>query len=165
LLANSRQADLIGSKIIQNLRKVSNDQVSFHGYGGEYMKREGFEPTVDFDLDLMADKTFHTYRKTKPNQESLYFKWNPMNLVNKHYVRQTDDTYTNLMRVDLPKRIFQSRPDLVLNIDNEYMTFMLMDELKSKFLTQTHQKAALFRVLPKQRHPDALEALPVSFCA
>ena len=30
----------------------------------------------------------------------------------------------------MPKRIYQSRPSLILNIDNEYMTFMLMDELK-----------------------------------
>ena len=42
LLANSRQADLIGSKIIQNLRRVSGDSVSFHGYGGDWMKKEGF---------------------------------------------------------------------------------------------------------------------------
>jgi len=32
----------------------------------------------------------------------------------------------------LPKRIYQSRPNLILNIDNEYMTFLLMDEIKSK---------------------------------
>ena len=37
------------------------------------------------------------------------------------------------MNVEMPKRIFQSRPDLILNIDNEYMTFLLMDEIKSKF--------------------------------
>jgi len=99
LLANSRQADLIGSKIIQNLRRVSGDKVSFHGYGGDWMKKEGFEPTLEFDLDVMADKTFHTYRKTKTANEDLYFKWNPGNLVNKHYVRQTDDAYNNMMRV------------------------------------------------------------------
>ena len=28
------------------------------------------------------------------------------------------------------KKIFQQRPSLVLNIDNEYMTFLLMDELR-----------------------------------
>lgn len=37
-----------------------------------------------------------------------------------------------LMNIELPKRIYQSRPDLVLNIDNEYMTFLMMDELRSK---------------------------------
>ena len=51
MLANSRQADLIGSKIIQNLRRVSGDSVSFHGYGGDWMKKEGFEPTMEFDID------------------------------------------------------------------------------------------------------------------
>ena len=56
LLANSRQADLIGSKIIQNLRRVSGDSISFHGYGGDWMKKEGFEPTLDLDIDIFADK-------------------------------------------------------------------------------------------------------------
>ena len=38
ILANSRQADLIGSKIIQNLKTVSGDQVEFFGYGGSWMQ-------------------------------------------------------------------------------------------------------------------------------
>lgn len=53
MLANSRQADLIGSKIMQNLRAVSNDSVHFTGYGGEWMKKEGFEPTIDLDMDML----------------------------------------------------------------------------------------------------------------
>ena len=98
LLANSRQADLIGSKIIQNLRRVSGDQVVFHGYGGDWMKKEGFEATLDFDIDLLADKQFHTYRRTKTAHEAMYFKWNPMNLINKHYVRKTDDAFENVSK-------------------------------------------------------------------
>lgn len=96
LLANSRQADLIGSRIIQNLRRVSGDSVQFTGYGGEWMKKEGFEPTIDMDMDMLTDKQFHTYRKTKSANEAIYFKWNPMNLVNKGYVRKTDDAFNNV---------------------------------------------------------------------
>ena len=96
MLANSRQADLIGSKIMQNLRAVSNDSVHFTGYGGEWMKKEGFEPTIDLDMDMLQDKQFHTYRKTKTANEAIYFKWNPMNFVNKAYVRNTDDAYNNV---------------------------------------------------------------------
>ena len=96
LLANSRQADLIGSKIMQNLRRVSGDTVSFHGYGGDWMKKEGFEPTMEFDIDVMCDKQFHTYRKTKSANENIFFRWNPMNLINKGYVRKTDDAYANV---------------------------------------------------------------------
>ena len=102
MLANSRQADLIGSKIIQNLRKASNDSVTFHGYGGEWMKKEGFEPTIEFDIDMMTDKQFHTYRKTKTAHEALYFKWNPMNLINKDYVRKTNDAYDNVSVFSYP---------------------------------------------------------------
>lgn len=36
----------------------------------------------------------------------MYFKWNPMNLINKGYVRKTDDAYENMMNVELPKRIY-----------------------------------------------------------
>jgi len=34
------------------------------------------------------------------------------------------------MAQDLGKKIFQSRPDLILNIGNEYLTFMLMDHIR-----------------------------------
>jgi hypothetical protein len=37
------------------------------------------------------------------------------------------------MEQDLPKKIYQGRPDLILNIDNEYMTFMLMDNLRKYY--------------------------------
>ena len=60
------------------------------------MKKEGFEPTIDFDIDLMQDKMFHTYRKTKTAHEAMYFRWNPLNLVNKGYVRKTDDVFENV---------------------------------------------------------------------
>ena len=39
---------------------------------------------------------------------------------------------SQMMHVEVPRKIFQSRPDLILNIDNEYMTFLLMDEIRSK---------------------------------
>ena len=37
------------------------------------------------------------------------------------------------MDAGLPKRIYQSRPSLILNIDNEYMTFMLMEEIQKYY--------------------------------
>ena len=62
------------------------------------MKQEGFDPTIEVDIDQFADKTFTTYRKTK-TQEQLYFKWNPWNLINKHYTRQTDDVRDSVSMV------------------------------------------------------------------
>lgn len=35
------------------------------------------------------------------------------------------------MNVELPKKIYQTRPSVILNIDNEFMTFKLMDDMKS----------------------------------
>ena len=47
------------------------------------------------------------------------------------------------MNVELPKKIYQSRPDLILNIDNEYMTFLMMDNLQSKYLCPSTQLSSL----------------------
>lgn len=79
---------------------------------------------------MMLDKTFHTFRKSKTVNENFYFKWNPFNLVNKHYTRRGDQVYDLLMEANVPKRIYQSRPSLVLNIGNEYLSFMMMEELR-----------------------------------
>lgn len=96
------------------------------------MKGAGFSQDFDFNIDGLLDKTFHSYRKSKTSQERVHYKWNPFNLVNKHYTRNADQAYDNMMESELPKRIYQSRPDLVLNIGNEYLTMMLMEELKGK---------------------------------
>lgn len=94
ILANSRQGDLIGSKIIHNLKKISGDHgFTTSGYGGEWMKKEGFEPTVEFDIGNFMDKTFTTFRKGKVHNENIFFRWNPFNLINKHYTRNTDQIY------------------------------------------------------------------------
>eukprot|EP00352_Strombidinopsis_acuminata_P007470 CAMPEP_0176366870 /NCGR_PEP_ID=MMETSP0126-20121128/21482_1 /TAXON_ID=141414 ORGANISM="Strombidinopsis acuminatum, Strain SPMC142" /NCGR_SAMPLE_ID=MMETSP0126 /ASSEMBLY_ACC=CAM_ASM_000229 /LENGTH=500 /DNA_ID=CAMNT_0017724463 /DNA_START=72 /DNA_END=1574 /DNA_ORIENTATION=- len=133
-MANSRQGDLIGSKVMQKLRVVSGqDNLKFFGYGGQWMKKEGLDSTIDIDMNMFMDKTFVTYRKTKTVRESLYYRWNPLNFVNKHYTKNTDDIHELLMEADLPKKIHQGRPSLILNIDNEYMTFMLMDEIKKYY--------------------------------
>jgi hypothetical protein len=90
ILANSRQADLTGSKVMNKLKAVSGEELTFTGYGGPWMKKEGFTPTVEFDIGNFMDKTFTTYRKTKAFNEAIFFRWNPFNLVNKHFTRNTD---------------------------------------------------------------------------
>lgn len=60
----------------------------------------------------------------------MHWKWNPFNLVNKHHMRNADNIMDLMMEKDVPKKIFQTRPSLVLNIGNEYMTMQLMSELK-----------------------------------
>lgn len=37
------------------------------------------------------------------------------------------------MEVDLPRKIYQARPSVVLNIDNEYLTFTLMEALNKHY--------------------------------
>lgn len=92
---------------MRKLRTVSGegDKLSFSGYGGDWMKKEGFEATVDFDIGHFMDKTFTTYRKTKTFNETIFFRWNPFNLVNKHYTRNTDHIFEEMMEAGLPKKI------------------------------------------------------------
>jgi hypothetical protein len=61
------------------------------------MKKEGFTNTVDVDMDQFMDKTFTTYRKVKSFKEAIYFRWNPLNLVNKHYTMSTNQQYDVVM--------------------------------------------------------------------
>ena len=88
---------------MSKLRAVSGQDVEFFGYGGQWMKKEGFNQNLDIDITEMPDKQFVTYRKTKSFKESIYYRWNPLNLVNKHYTRQTDQVYDKLMDIEAPK--------------------------------------------------------------
>lgn len=96
------------------------------------MAAEGFEQTFDFNIDNLMDKTFHTYRRSKTASTFMHWKWNPFNFINKHYMNNADKAMDLFNGNELPKRIFQSRPSIVLNIGNEYLTMQLMSELKSK---------------------------------
>lgn len=57
------------------------------------MKEEGMAGSVDFDIDDLPDKTFVTYRKTKSHMETIFFRYNAFNPINKHYTRQSDSVY------------------------------------------------------------------------
>ena len=96
------------------------------------MKAAGFKQDFDFNISDLSDKSFHTYRKSKTNSTYMHYKWNPFNLVNKGFMRNADQAYDNMIESELPKRIYQSRPDIVLNIGNEYLTMNLMGQLKGK---------------------------------
>lgn len=96
------------------------------------MAAEGFNQLFEFNVDNLLDKTFHTYRKSKTNSTYMHWKWTPFNLVNKHHMRNADQVMDLFSEAELPKRIFQSRPSIVCNIGNEYLTMELMTELKSK---------------------------------
>jgi Lipid A disaccharide synthetase len=43
ILANDRQSDLIGSKVIAQVKALSNYDVEFYGYGGQWMAAQGFK--------------------------------------------------------------------------------------------------------------------------
>jgi hypothetical protein len=101
------------------------------------MKREGFDNTFEnINMDEMLDKTFHTFRRSKASfDEDKYHKWNPWNLVNKHYTRHGNHMMDIIQDSKIPQKIFHSKPHLVLNIGNEYITFQLMEELAKFYKT------------------------------
>ncbi len=58
--------------------------------GREWMKQEGLSDAIDFDIDLLMDKTFTSYRKTKSMNKHIFFRWHNANMVNMHYTRSTN---------------------------------------------------------------------------
>jgi hypothetical protein len=118
---------------MQSLKKISSSEIEFFGYGGKNMAAEGFRQDFNFDIDNLLDKTFHSFRKSKTNTKANHWKWNPFNLVNKHYTRNADQVYDLFTEANVPKRIYQARPNLVLSIGNEYLTMNLMEDLASKY--------------------------------
>jgi hypothetical protein len=97
------------------------------------MAKEGFHQDFDFNIDNLMDKTFHTYRKSKTNSTKVHWKWNPFNLVNRHFMRNGDYVFDVMQESDVPKKIYQARPNLVLNIGNEYLAMLMMDQLREYY--------------------------------
>ena len=60
------------------------------------MKASGFQQDFDVNIDELSDKTFHTYRKSKTATDKTHYKWNPWNLVNKHFMRNADQVFDNM---------------------------------------------------------------------
>jgi len=80
-----------------HLRRVAGNDINFYGYGGNWMKEEGFNNIFDVNMDDMLDKTFHTFRRSKVSfDEHKYHKWNPWNMINRHFTRQTNYIYSNM---------------------------------------------------------------------
>lgn len=141
ILANSKSGDLVGQRIMQSLKAVSGVQdFDFFGYGGPAMRREGLAAGIEVDMNDMMNKEFITTRKTKNYSEVQYStKYNFLNLINKHFVRGTNNLLEQFDRVEVARRIYHARPSLVLAIDNEQIAFHINDQLKGEtFLYINH---------------------------
>jgi hypothetical protein len=134
IMANSKQADLVGQRIMQRLRAVSGvEDFDFVGYGGPAMRQEGMAGNIEVDLDDFMGKEFVTARKTKNYSEVQYStKYNFLNLVNKHFVRQNNSILAQFDQMEVARRLYHARPSLVLSLDNEFITFRVNDKLKGK---------------------------------
>lgn len=129
IMANSKQGDLVGQRIMQNLKQVSGVQdLEFFGYGGAAMQREGMAGSIDVDLDDFMSKEFTTWRKTKNYNELQYStKYHFLNFINKHFVRNSNSILKQFDNVEAAKRIYHARPSVILSVDNEYITFKMHD--------------------------------------
>ncbi len=63
------------------------------------MVNEGFNSSFDINLDCLPDNEFHTSRKTKVFHEDIFFRWNPLNFINKQSKRKTDDAYESVSSI------------------------------------------------------------------
>jgi hypothetical protein len=111
------------------------------------MKQEGMAGSIQVDLDDFMGKEFVTFRKTKNYSEVQYStKYSFVNFVNSHFTRRQKDITNQMDQVEVAKRIAQARPSVILNIDNEFITMKLMEDIKSKF----EFAITMSRVLPEQ---------------
>lgn len=68
------------------------------------MKQEGMTGSLDFDVSEFLDKAFITFRKTKNINESAHsLRHNFLNLITKHYSRNTNDIYQEVRSIVLTK--------------------------------------------------------------
>ena len=85
----------------------------------------------------MPDKHFHTYRKSKVFDEKHFLRWSGLNLINNSFMRKSNHVYDALERDNFLKKLVQERAGAIVNVDNEYMTFRMMGELRRKSLCYT----------------------------
>lgn len=128
VMANSRSSDLTASKIMDSLKAVSGNDFQVFGYGGENMAKHGLNnPAVN--VDQFLDKTFYMFRRNKVITEGHFTRWSGMNFYNKHQMRNVDAIQELLDDDNFPKQLYEARPSVILSIDNEYMTFQMMEKL------------------------------------
>lgn len=139
VMANSKQGDLVGARLMQNLKAVSGvSDFDFFGYGGQAMRQEGMAGQIEVDLDDFKGKEFHTFRKTKNYSEVQYStKYKFVNFINKHFVRNADNILEQFDRAEVAKRVYQARPSVILSVDNEYITFRINDQLRGMITLST----------------------------
>ena len=97
------------------------------------MRQEGMAAQVEVDLDDFMSKEFTTTRKTKNYSEVQYStKYHFLNFINKHFVRNSNSILAQFDKQEVARRIYHARPSVVVSLDNEFITFRLMDQLKGK---------------------------------
>lgn len=133
ILSNSQSTDTVGAKIMTSLKQVSGqNDFNFMGYGGPNMRQAGLQKS-EFDNSQLLDKSFYTFRKTKVINESYFVRYNPLNLINKHYTRNTNDVWKDMLALDIPRKIYQHRPSVILSLENEYLTQTMNTELANYY--------------------------------
>jgi len=137
VLCNSSSSDVLAGRIMNRLSDISGVS-DFHyvGYGGQNMKEAGLE-TSEIDVDQFMDKGFYTFRKTKLMEEAQNQRFSSLNWINQHFRRNTNDILSDVDHVSFMRKLYRSRPSVVLNFDNEYATFNMMDEFSKYYKNNT----------------------------
>lgn len=83
-------------------------------------------------MDEFLDKTFYTFRRSKMISEAHFLRWSGLNFFNKHQTRNVDAIQNLLDDQNYVRKVYEARPCLILNVDNEYQTFQMMSKLNGK---------------------------------
>lgn len=82
---------------------------------------------IEMDMENFLDKEFYSFRKTRNYDEGAYHnRWLYTNPINQHYVRRSNQVLNELEEHDFVEKLYQVRPSVVLNIDNEFLSMQLM---------------------------------------
>ena len=84
-----------------------------------------------FDVSQINDKLFHIYKKVFPRKGYDELRYSFGSIYNKPIYRHVNDMYKLVSKANLFDAVYIARPALYLSLENEYLTWKIMDKLKS----------------------------------
>jgi len=97
------------------------------------MEEEGMKSM--FDVSLINDKQYHIYNKTYPYRSHDDLKYKFASLYNKAWYRHVIDMHKLISKANILNEVYLARPSIILSLENEMLTWRLMQQLTSKILT------------------------------
>jgi lipid-A-disaccharide synthase len=143
ILANSRSGDRLGADVMRDLKEISQGKVEFIGAGGERMASEGLKESF-YDNEIFHPKPFVPFRSVRIESNN-YIVWSKRNPITKNYTKPMAEVEKLIAKKDILYKIRGYRPNLILTIDSDILSWRIHDKLAQAYKTSALPK-------PKQVH-------------